>query len=125
MIFTYQISDNKVSQTSKPILLSEFLLSNIKDSDVSNYITKMQTGLLEQTSKGAIIANLKLKANENHVNGLGYNDGKIIAVPQGYISDTKEALEEYKKQYSSYWNAVLSGTGEILLDETEETDVES
>jgi len=26
-------------------------------------------------------------------------------------------LEEYKKQYSSYWNAVLSGTGEILLDE--------
>jgi hypothetical protein len=69
-IFTYQISDNKVSQTTKPILLSEFLLSNIKDSDVEKYLTKIQTGLSEQTSKGAIIANLKLKANENHVNGL-------------------------------------------------------
>jgi hypothetical protein len=50
---------------------------------------------------------------------LGYKDGKIIAVPQGYISDTKEALEQYKKQYSNYWNAILSGTGEILIDESE------
>ena len=51
------------------------------------------------------------------MNGLGYSDGKIIAVPQGYIPDTKEALEKYKKEYSQYWNAVLTGTGEILLDE--------
>jgi ribosomal protein L25 (general stress protein Ctc) len=29
-------------------------------------------------------------------------DGKIIAVPQGYIADTKEALDKYKKEYSSY-----------------------
>jgi hypothetical protein len=26
-------------------------------------------------------------------------------------------LESYKKEYSQYWNAVLTGTGEILLDE--------
>jgi hypothetical protein len=30
-------------------------------------------------------------------------------------------LEEYKKQYSQYWNAILSGTGEITLDESEES----
>jgi len=61
----------------------------------------------------------KVSIIKNHVNGLGYKDGKIIAVPQGYISDTKEALEQYKKQYSNYWNAILSGTGEILIDESE------
>ncbi len=62
---------------------------------------------------------------KNHVNGLGYSDGKIIAVPQGYISDTKEALENYKKEFSQYWNAVLTGIGEILLDEevVDESDI--
>ncbi len=25
------------------------------------------------------------------------------------------------KEYSQYWNAILSGTGELILDETEET----
>ncbi len=40
---------------------------------------------------------------------------KIIAVPQGYIHDTKEALDEYKKQYSDYWNQVLGGFGEETL----------
>ena len=52
------------------------------------------------------------------MSGLSYKDGKIIAVPQGYIEDTKEALEEYKKQYSDYWNGILSGTGEIEFAET-------
>jgi hypothetical protein len=57
------------------------------------------------------------------VNGIAFKDGKIIAVPQGYISDTKEALDKYKKEYSGYWNAMLNGTGEITLDETEEEDL--
>ena len=43
-------------------------------------------------------------------------------VPQGYIADTKESLDKYKKEYSGYWNAILSGTGEITLDETDEDD---
>jgi len=42
----------------------------------------------------------------------------IRTVPQGYIEDTKEALEAYKKEYSQYWNGILSGTGEITLEET-------
>lgn len=57
---------------------------------------------------------------KNHVNGLGYKDGKIIAVPHGYIADTKESLDKYKKEYSGYWNAILSGTGEITYDESED-----
>ncbi len=64
---------------------------------------------------------------KNHVNGLAYRDGKIIAVPQGYIHDTKEALDEYKKQYSDYWNQVLGGfgDGEIEFTETDFADADT
>ena len=41
-----------------------------------------------------------------------------------YIDDTKEALETYKKEYSQYWNGILSGTGEIKLDESEDETTE-
>jgi hypothetical protein len=64
------MTDSKVTQTSKPIILSEFLLSNIKDSEVSNYIKNLQTGLSDKISKGAIIANLNMKKTENQINGL-------------------------------------------------------
>jgi hypothetical protein len=90
-----------------------FLFGNQKKAGI-NHITATKNG---RTISYAI--RTKVSIIKNHVNGLGYKDGKIIAVPQGYISDTKEALELYKKQYSNYWNAILSGTGEILLDESE------
>ncbi len=38
-------------------------------------------------------------------------------------SDTKEALDTYKKQYSQYWNAILSGTGELELNEVDSEDI--
>mgnify|MGYP001590468805 CR=1 FL=1 len=38
----------------------------------------------------------KISILKNHVNGIAYKDGKIIAVPQGYISDNKEAIDKYK-----------------------------
>lgn len=88
-----------------------FLFGNQKKAGI-NHITATKNG---RTVRYAI--RTKISILKNHVNGLGYSDGKIIAVPQGYISDTKEALEKYKKEYSQYWNAVLTGTGEILLDE--------
>ena len=92
-----------------------FLFGNQKNAGI-NHITATKNG---RTVSYAI--RTKISVLKNHINGLGYKDGKIIATPQGYIADTKEALEEYKKQYSQYWNAILSGTGEITLDETEET----
>lgn len=93
-----------------------FLFGNQKSSGV-NHITATKNG---RTISYAV--RTKISILKNHVNGIAYKDGKIIAVPQGYISDTKEALDKYKKQYSNYWNAILSGTGEITLDETEEDD---
>jgi hypothetical protein len=92
-----------------------FLFGNQKNAGI-NHITATKNG---RTVSYAI--RTKISVLKNHINGLGYKDGKIIATPQGYISDTKEALEEYKKQYSQYWNAILSGTGEITLDESEES----
>jgi hypothetical protein len=92
-----------------------FLFGNQKNAGI-NHITATKNG---RTVSYAI--RTKISVLKNHINGLGYKDGKIIATPQGYISDTKEALEEYKKQYSQYWNAILSGTGEIVLDESEES----
>ncbi len=47
------------------------------------------------------------------MNGISFKDGKIIAVPQGYIKDDKTALDKYKKEYSDYWNKVLGGEGDI------------
>jgi len=97
-----------------------FLFGNQKNSGI-NHITATKNG---RTVSYAI--RTKVSVLKNHINGLGYKDGKIIATPQGYIVDTKEALEEYKKQYSQYWNAILSGTGEITFgEEVEEPTIES
>ena len=95
-----------------------FLFGNQKNAGI-NHITATKNG---RTVSYAI--RTKISILKNHVNGLGYKDGKIIAVHNGYIPDTKEALEDYKKQYSSYWNAILTGTGEIVLDEKEETEID-
>jgi hypothetical protein len=95
-----------------------FLFGNQKKSGV-NHITATKNG---RTVSYAV--RTKISILKNHVTGIAFKDGKIIAVPQGYISDTKVALDNYKKQYANYWNAILSGTGEITLDETEEEDFE-
>jgi len=92
-----------------------FLFGNQKNAGI-NHITATKNG---RTVSYAI--RTKISVLKNHINGLGYKDGKIIATPQGYIADDKDALEKYKKEYSQYWNAILSGTGELTLDETEET----
>ena len=89
-----------------------FLFGNQASAGI-NHITATKNS---RTVRYAI--RTKISILKNHVNGLGYNDGTLIAVPQGYIEDTKEALEAYKKEYSQYWNGILSGTGEITLEET-------
>jgi hypothetical protein len=94
-----------------------FLFGNQKNAGI-NHITATKNG---RTVSYAV--RTKVSILKNHVNGIAYKDSKIIAVPQGYISDTKEDLDEYKKQYSNYWNAILSGTGEITLDESEDSEI--
>lgn len=66
----------------------------------------------------------KVSILKNHVNGIAYKDGKLIAVPQGYIADTKESIDKYKKEYSDYWNTVLGTSGDYVLSDSPDVDDE-
>lgn len=90
-----------------------FLFGNQKKAGIS-HIDATKNG-----RKVSYATRTKISVLKNHVNGIAYKDGRIIAVPQGFIDDTKDALENYKKEYSEYWNKILGGgEGEITLSET-------
>lgn len=57
----------------------------------------------------------RISVLKNHVNGISYKDGKIIAVHNGFISDGKTSIDQYKKDYASYWDTLLGDTGELIL----------
>jgi hypothetical protein len=90
-----------------------FLFGNQKKAGIS-HIDATKNG-----RKVSFAIRTKISILKNHVNGLGYKDGKIIAVPHGYIADTKEALEKYKKDYSDYWVQKL-GDSNYSLDESQD-----
>jgi hypothetical protein len=93
-----------------------FLFGNQKNSGVSH---------IEATKNGRKVSfavRTKISVLKNHANGLAYRDGKIIAVHNGYISDTKEALDKYKKEYSEYWTEKI-GSSSFELTETESGDL--
>ena len=58
------------------------------------------------------------------MNGLGFKDSKIIAVHNGYITDTKESLDKYKKEFSDYW-AVKMGGNDFALTESVSDDLDN
>jgi hypothetical protein len=90
-----------------------FLFGGQKKSGVS-HIDATKNG-----RKVSYATRTKVSILKNHVNGIAYKDGKIIAVPQGFILDTKESLEKYKKEYSEYWNQILGGgDGDIVITDT-------
>lgn len=89
-----------------------FLFGNQKKSGISH---------IDATKNGRKVSyaiRTKISILKNHINGLAFKDGKIIAVPQGFIEDTQKALDEYKKKYSSYWSEILGGEGEYTLSDS-------
>jgi hypothetical protein len=95
-----------------------FLFGNQKKSGISHIMAtkdKRKIGFGIRT---------KVSVLKNHVNGLGYKDGRIVAVPHGYIEDTPEAVDLYKKQYSEFWKEKLgiSGGADFSLEEEEGND---
>ena len=88
-----------------------FLFGNQKKSGI-NHITATKNN-----RTGSYAIRTKISILKNHVTGLAFKDGKIIAVPQGYIKDDKTAIDKYKKEYSGYWNKILGGEGEISFKE--------
>ena len=78
-----------------------FLFGNQKKAGIS-HVDAVKGG-----RKVSYAIRTRISILKNHVNGLGYKDGKIIAVHNGYIPDTKQAEEEYKSKYSTYWSEKL------------------
>ena len=89
-----------------------FLFGNHKKSGI-NHVEATKNG-----RKVVYATRTKISVLKNHMTGLSYKDGKVIVVHTGYIDDTKEALEQYKKENSDYWNGILTGTGEFEFTET-------
>ncbi len=90
-----------------------FLFGNQKKAGI-NHITATKNG---RTVSYAV--RTKVSILKNHVNGVQFKDGKIVSVPQGFIDDDKDAIEKYKKEFSSYWDRIFGGAdGEYLISET-------
>jgi len=67
----------------------------------------------------------KVTIMKNHVNGLGYEDGKILVTPHGFLAgkdaaEEKTSIEQYKKDYSDFWGDQLGVGGDFVLEETTE-----
>lgn len=88
------------------------LFGKAKKSGVS-HITATKNG-----RKVVFATKTRISLLKNHVTGMQYHDGKLIATPHGYIEDSKEALEDYKKRYSTYWNQILNGGDKQAVIET-------
>ena len=68
----------------------------------------------------------KVSVLKNHLNGLGYDDGRIIVTPHGFLAgkdtdEEKKSIEKYKKEYADYWKEIIGTDGDFtLIEETEE-----
>lgn len=91
-----------------------FLFGNQKKAGI-NHIDATKGG-----RKISFAIRTKISILKNHVNGLGYKDSKIVAVHNGYIPDTKEALDRYKKEFADYWDTKMGGS-EFVLEESEDS----
>lgn len=68
----------------------------------------------------------KISIMKNHVNGLGYEDGKILVTAHGFMkgkdaAEEKKSVEEYKSENSDFWKKQLGIDGDFAISiETEE-----
>jgi hypothetical protein len=67
----------------------------------------------------------KVSVMKNHINGLGYEDGKIMVTPHGFLAgkdpaEEKKSIEQYKSEQSEYWKDVIGVGGDFKLEEEKE-----
>jgi hypothetical protein len=96
-----------------------FLFGNQKGAGT----TKITATKDKRTVKFA--SRTKVSVLKNHINGLGYEDGKIIVTPHGFIagkeaSEEKASIEAYKKEYADYWKEIIGTEGDFDLKEEKE-----
>jgi len=56
-----------------------------------------------------------IKVHKNQITGVNF-EGKIISTPHGFISDSKDSIDEYKTAHLSYFRDVLGIEGDFTLE---------
>jgi hypothetical protein len=90
-----------------------FRFGNIQNAGIYN------VSAVKQGRKIKFATHTKISVVKNHINGLGFEDGKIIVTPHDFIPDTKAAIDKYKKEYSDYWRKILDIEGDFDLVDDE------
>jgi hypothetical protein len=67
----------------------------------------------------------KVSVLKNHINGLGFDDGRIIVTPHGFLAgkestEEKASIEKYKKEHAEYWKDIIGADGDFDLKEERE-----
>ena len=91
-----------------------FLYGNQKNSGVSKITAT------KDKRKVKFATRTKISILKNHVNGLGYEDGKILITPHGFLkgkdqSEEKKSIEIYKTQNAEYWGKIIGSEGDYNL----------
>jgi len=98
-----------------------FLFGNQKDAGT----TKISA--VKDKRKIRFASRTKISVMKNHINGLGYEDGKILVTPHGFLpgkdsTEEKKSIEKYKQEYASFWSDQLGVGGEFDTKEEKENE---
>jgi len=93
-----------------------FQFGNIQNAGTSS------VNAVKQGRKIRFATRTKIAVKKNHINGLGYDDGKIIITPHDFILDTPNEIKKYKERYNEYWKVILGVDGDFEIIDEDETD---
>jgi hypothetical protein len=85
-------------------------------------VTNSGTNKIKATKNGKDVEfakRTKVSCDKNHVNDVT-STGRVIMTAHGFIDDTKQAIDAYKKQYSKEWLKTLGTTDFDVVIETDE-----
>jgi len=95
-----------------------FLFGNQKGAGTT------KISITKDKRKVKIATRTKISIMKNHVNGLGYEDGRILVTAQDFMKgrddgEEKRSIEEYKKLHGDYISKMLG----VNVTDTEDLDV--
>ena len=98
-----------------------FRFGNQKNAGTTNI------SAVKEKRKVKFATRTKITIMKNHVNGLGYEDGKILITPHGFlagkeITEEKKSIEKYKQEYATFWSEQLGVGGEFDTKEEKENE---
>ena len=85
-------------------------------------VTNSGTNKIKATKNGKDVEfakRTKVSCDKNHVNDVT-STGRVIMTAHGFIDDTKQAIDAYKKQYSKDWLKTLGSIDFEVVIETDE-----